>query len=475
MLGFKWLRWWIILVISLEFVFGYLWILQPIGFLGLIYLAWYGIYRFAGHKPHLRRFLTAILFALLLLPLGFYSSAATDAAWSLRHSSLFPVITVVTLIIISAIAVILSFCAKYNRITEKSMSLFLSLSIFVIVFSLYALTDTYLYNYSFGPYEYQPPLKTGDGWKVSTLEEERINSSIMDSVFQRVYNEELGVFKAIVIARNGRLVLESYHQLYNRNDLHFIASDVKSVISLLVGIAHDKGFITDIDEPIFDFFPEHSDLKSENKSRITIRHLLTMTSGFVWDEFTYTHKDPRDDLYQMSMSEDAVRFVLARNLEYEPGTYSEYITGNSFLLAAILKRAINTSVEDFAEIYLFEPMDIMDYEWESLRDGSSKTPIGLFMKTRDMAKIGQLVLNRGIWDGQQLVSEGWLADSTRPSEKSSRYGYQWWISNYTVDDRNIKTIEAHGYRGHALLHKSDLSQMSGWYFAKNDQPGHRLA
>lgn len=211
-----------------------------------------------------------------------------------------------------------------------------------------------------------------------------------------------------------------------------INSVTKSVISILIGIAIDKGFLKGVTQPISDFFP---DMKEEKKG-ITIEHLLTMSPGLDWPEFsTWGGR-----AMPMMNNKDWVKFILERKMIEKPGENMYYNSGASHLLSAILQMATGQKVTEFAEKYLFHPLGIKEYDWYSDSKGIVIGGFGLSLKSEDMLKIGKLMLQGGYWEGRTILSESWIGTSTSPKFlpyfKFGSYGYHWWV----LEDENSNKI-----------------------------------
>ncbi|MDD3894627.1 MAG: serine hydrolase [Syntrophomonadaceae bacterium] len=269
------------------------------------------------------------------------------------------------------------------------------------------------------------PQSTSDGWKTSVPSVQGLDPQIINNIYKEIDDNNLKV-DSVLIVKNGNLVAEKYFGTYTWDTPHQIFSDTKSITSTLVGIARDKGKIN-LDDKVVDFFP---DKKFENKDAvkdsIAVRDLLTMTSGIQWP-YSIT-----DALEEMMQSDSWVDFVLNRPMETKPGTVFNYNTGGMEVLSAILNNVNGMTEEEFAQQYLFGPLGITDYKWLKSPEGYSAGGTGLAMRPRDMAKIGQLMLQNGVWDGQQIVSADWVGEATTAKISSTSipgcgYGYNWWI------------------------------------------------
>jgi CubicO group peptidase (beta-lactamase class C family) len=294
-------------------------------------------------------------------------------------------------------------------------------------------------------YTYTVP-DANETWDTASLEDVGMNLQRITAAFNKLFDYEYGEIHSVLILKDDKLVLEEYFEgltdfgygdiiTYSRDQKHDLASATKSITSILVGIAIDKGFITSIDNPIIDYFPKYEGLIYDD---ITIRHLLTMTAGFEWNEHAYTYYDPRNILLQLIDSDDPVDFIFSLPMENTPGIKYRYNGACTNLLGEIVKRTSGSSLDDFSEEYLFGPLGISDFEWDKIGDLTYASG-GLDMRPIDLLKIGYLFLKNGIWDGDQIVTQNWISDSTSaqlyyPIGFGQNYGYQWWVGvkNYSA-------------------------------------------
>ena len=188
------------------------------------------------------------------------------------------------------------------------------------------------------------------------------------------------------------------------------------------------------------YFPEDADLRTPEKDAILVRHLLAMSSGIVWDE-DRPYTDPKNSEIQMIRAADPYRFVLEQPIATAPDKIWNYSDGSTQLLAGIVQRISGRRFADFAREALFEPLGITDYEWVAMPNGETAAASGLRLRPRDMARIGQLMLNGGEWDGKRIVSPEWLQESILP-RRSSSYGYQWWTGLSVIGEQVIERTKA---------------------------------
>jgi len=231
------------------------------------------------------------------------------------------------------------------------------------------------------------------------------------------------------------------------------------VASLLVGIALDRRHVS-LGDPVVKFFPEHSN--GPGWEKVTLRHLVTMSSGMQWDE-NRRWNDPRNDEPHLGSEVDPIKYVLSKPITAPPGTQWAYNGGSTDLLGAVIEKSSGKTFDAFAREALFEPLGIVDWEWKTYRNGKIAPAAGLRLRPRDAAKIGQLVLNRGAWNGQQIVATQWIVDSVAPRFQTIGYfgglffyGYQWWIGRTLADGKEVSWIAAQGWGGQRLYIAPEL-------------------
>ncbi len=220
---------------------------------------------------------------------------------------------------------------------------------------------------------------------------------------------------------------------------------------------------------MLSFYPEHSDLNGTQKAGITLQHMLTMSSGIPWDE-SVPYDDPRNSLNQQFYSEDPVRYLLEQPLTAPPGTTFIYNSGTTNVLGDIVRVASGQTLVEFAKQRLFTPLGIASYDWIGfpLAPHIAVASSTLYLRPRDMAKIGQLYLQGGVWNGDQIISEEWIAESTSehirvPSSSSpipgliNGYGYQWWRG--TFSNGGTETYFAAGWGGQFIFVLPDLDMV----------------
>nr|WP_320118251.1 serine hydrolase [uncultured Marinifilum sp.] len=251
---------------------------------------------------------------------------------------------------------------------------------------------------------------------------------------------------AYLIIQNGKLIHEEYWDNYATNSHSNIFSATKSIVSLLIGIAIDEGKIKSVDEEIGNYLPEFS---SEKSGQITIKELLTMSSGLDWNE---TYSSPTSITTQAYYGKHLREVSTHQKLIEKPGIRFRYQSGNTQLLAFIVEQATGETIAKYAERKLWKPMNAVEPALWSVdkKDGDEKSFCCFNTNARDAARFGQLVLNKGQWNGKQLISQDYIAEATSAAdyllneEKTAPlnfYGYQYWILPYK--GMNIPYMRGH--------------------------------
>jgi CubicO group peptidase (beta-lactamase class C family) len=287
------------------------------------------------------------------------------------------------------------------------------------------------------------------GWRTSPPETQGVNSTMLQEMDDYLVTQDLDLHSLLVI-RNGYIVYEDYpNSLYDVNRKHILHSVTKSFTSCLIGIAIEEGFIGSITDTVLSYFPDRT-IQNMNayKEAMTIEHLLTMTSGYDWDEWLYPYTDPRNDLIEMIVSGECTQFMLDHPVVDEPGTVWLYNTGVSYLLAALIYETSGLTPLEFAFQYVFGALGITDVYWTESPEGINYGGSELHLTPRDLAKFGFLFLHNGLWDSQQVVPGEWVSESTEIAVflgASLSYGYQWWVNS------QLQSYEAHGLYAQRLV------------------------
>ncbi|KEK22777.1 serine hydrolase domain-containing protein [Bacillus gaemokensis] len=252
---------------------------------------------------------------------------------------------------------------------------------------------------------------------------------------------------AFLVYQQGELTTKYYKTAECEHNLYKINSITKSILSMLIGIAIDKGYISGIHTPITRWISN----VPEEKSELTIYHLLTMTTGEDWKEFGNGVVFPNDFVE----SDDWIKYILQKPLIEETGTKMNYNSGSSHLLSYIIQTATGMTTEQFAKKYVFGPLQITEYEWQQDPQGVYVGGFGMKMRAKDLLKLGVLCLRNGYWNGESIISSNWIEKSRKGRfmtyEHVGAYGYHWWV----VDNKRFHipycTYFAMGYGGQYII------------------------
>ncbi len=328
-------------------------------------------------------------------------------------------------------------------------------------------------------HHYAVPEMTGDGWETASLDSENMDANLVCELFNRINDHAYQNIHSVLLVRDGKLVAEEYfpgldsngkYRVFTRDTLHTQQSVTKSVNSLLIGVAIDEHLIRSVDEKISTFFPEFA---GENKDKVCLSHFLSMTSGLAWDQETYPYSDPRNDGYRINHSNDPVGFLLGKPVVEMPGVKFVYSNGIAIVLGEIIHKVSGLRPDKFAAVHLFAPLGITAYDWKgTFADGTIHTGGGLYLRPRDMAKIGWLIANEGRWQEKQIVSEGWIRSSIKQQAPDRPYGYEWWLCPFKVRNQTIMSCRADGFGGQQIFVFPSLhlvAVFTGWSPGREEQ------
>jgi len=259
-----------------------------------------------------------------------------------------------------------------------------------------------------------------------------LHDEIIDAFLAAVDDGRYGNLHSTLIIIDGDTVLEAYFDGHRADERAPLYSVTKSFLSALIGLAIEDGSIPSDDAAIFVSFPEHQRLAVEDprKLKITIGHLLSMTAGFQWDELSNPYDDRRNDYQRYLASDDRIAFTLALPLRNEPGRRVTYCSPLSQILSSLLTRATGMTAAEYAQARLFAPLGIDDWQWSAHDRHTSVGEAGLYLRPVDMAKLGQLFLQHGEWQGEQILPDAWVDASVTSRGTANRwndYGYSWWL------------------------------------------------
>jgi CubicO group peptidase (beta-lactamase class C family) len=326
-----------------------------------------------------------------------------------------------------------------------------------------------------------PPEDIGDGLQTGSLEEANIDTQMISKAVGRIHNGKYGEVHSMLIFKDDMLVFEEYFQghryqwdapryhgelvQWDRTMYHQIMSCAKSVTSACIGIAIEKGYINSVNQSIFEYLPDYQEFNAGGKNKITIEHLLTMTSGLQWNEWNAPHGTAANDIDRLyfECADDPIYCVLERPLVSDPGESFTYNGGGLIILGEILKNATNIDIDEFSMKYLFDPLGIDSTTWSNFPNGVIETAGSLKIRPRDMVKFGVTYLEEGLWNGKRIISSEWVDKSSviynnnknikLPIEDSGKngYGYTWWISEVGKRSSKTKMYRANGWGGQVIM------------------------
>ena len=308
---------------------------------------------------------------------------------------------------------------------------------------------------------------TAEDWQIATQTQSAMEPQRLCALIDWLDELKEANVHSVLVIRGGKLVFEHYRTGADEGQCgppvgdvrfgpevwHSLCSVSKSVTSLLVGIALDHKLISSVNEPVYRYVPEYDDLRTPERERITLRHLLTMSSGLAWDEQTIPYTNPANSAIRMIAAPDPYRFAWEQQPVTPPGESYTYNSGSTELLGRIVQKVSGQRLEEFARSHLFAPLDIVDFGW--MRNGNTAAASwGLRLRPRDMAKLGQLVLAQGRWGERHIVSETWVRDALAPQIAGPQlyyYGYQWWLGRSLVHQQELVWAAAMGGGGQRIF------------------------
>jgi len=267
----------------------------------------------------------------------------------------------------------------------------------------------------------------------------------------------------------------AWHPYYHGSGLHSMQSVSKTVTSIIIGIAMTRGeFKARLDTPVLHYF-DVTKVKNVDarKQRMTLQHVLTMSTGLDWHEEDVPYDDPRSDSSLMEATDDWVQYVIDKPMAEEPGKRFNYSSGATELLPYIFKKETGQDLEEYGKKYLFTPLSI-DYYWKRTYLGVVDSEGGLYLRGEDLAKIGYLFLQDGMWKSKRIVSSDWVKQSLTPridAEEGMKYGYKWWL--YPRKDSQHFVWMAWGFGGQHLMvfpEEQLIVVFTGWQILSDEAP-----
>ncbi len=273
------------------------------------------------------------------------------------------------------------------------------------------------------------PLASFSQWAPQNL----FHPDSLEKVNLDVRNDKYGKLSSLIIYEGNRIIYEKYYGFTQASTLHQISSVTKSFTSIAVGVALEKGFIPSLDTKIYLYYPEYLHIFEQDtlKKEITIFHLLNQTSGFKWDEWSIHYSYAGNPLIELSQKHtEWIPLIINLPLDSKPGELFNYNSASSELLKDIIVRSSCQTFHDFVFENILKKLSITKYHWDVYPENGEPAWGGLSLSSRDMAKIGLLILNNGKWQSEAIVSEAWIKQSVNPIVNTGElsYGLHWWIT-----------------------------------------------
>lgn len=297
------------------------------------------------------------------------------------------------------------------------------------------------------------PREINDGWEISNPASEDMDELKLKKVYQQLQQDEnMWSVRSLLVFRNGKLLSENYFK--EDDDIstqHLIWSCTKQFIGVLTGIAVDQGFIESIDDPISKYLPV--EMKNHpDKASITIRNLITMQSGIGFENDGVTGQT---DKILRQLPDDILEFILDLPMIEEPGTVFHYNDGDPQIMSCLIQKITGMPTDEWADKVLFSKIGFDNYNWVRYKDGATFGGFGIETTPRELGKLARLVLNKGEWNNEQLVSTNWLDQMLIPqveSDITGGFGYYWWL----LPEKNIYFTWGHGGQFAFIVPNKDL-------------------
>jgi CubicO group peptidase (beta-lactamase class C family) len=350
---------------------------------------------------------------------------------------------------------------------------------------------------TFTDYDYRPPASIGDGWTVGNADTQGLSVDRLEDMMAAIRSGQYPIIDSIAIASRGQLVFdETIRVQLDEKDgwvgnidpsMHAQFSSSKSIASILIGIAIDRGEIGGVDVPYLSLFDYPSyDNWDDRKNQMTLDDVLTMRLGLQWDEWSVPYGDPNNAVVQFfRQNHDYSKGLLDLPMETDPGTLFAYNTIASISLGQAIENRNPLTVADFLQTYLLGPLSITRIDWTSTPTGLPDLGGGLYLHGRDMLKFGQLYMDDGLWNDQRIVSSEWIAASTQTytdlswNDPTTRdwqvdgYGYQWWTGHFERNGQNLDTFSTRGWGQQTVIVIPELELVIA--INSNDYDGHPSA
>lgn len=269
-------------------------------------------------------------------------------------------------------------------------------------------------------------------WKYEQPQNLGANAGLLLKLDEDIRANEFGDVHSLMIIKNDKVIFENYYNGFSRKDLHPLNRASQSVLALVYEPAFADASLQYSDK-IIDMFPEYTDIFDNipQKDKIEIKHLIEQSSGFNWDEWNFTTLAEDNRAEDMEQADDWVRFALSTKMIREPGMDFNFNSGHSIILSAILEKRLEGTLKEYVAKKLFKPLDISSFTWEETPTKILNTASGLHMTTKDMCKLGYLMLNEGEWQGRSILTTQGINALNIPVANSDYYrvGKNWFRFN----------------------------------------------
>ncbi len=332
-------------------------------------------------------------------------------------------------------------------------------------------------SWAHGAYRYRPPSPLEDGWQTATLGSAGMAEGPMEDLVRKILTTPMDAIdaphiNAVLIARHGKLVFEEYFHGFSRDRPHDVRSASKSLTATLAGAAIHRGRIT-LDAKVYAAFPgaqPPGDL-DPRAARMTLEHLLTMTSGLACDDWDGDSPGGEDRVQGQRDEPDWHRFLLRLPMVHEPGTHPAYCSVGMSLAGAMVARSTGLSIPEAFDRYLARPLAMSTYHTNLMPNGQAYGGGGLRLTARDFLKFGQLMLDDGAWHGRRILPQGWAQQATQKRytlghRRPEGYGYGWWLMEYQQGGRTLEAFYAGGNGGNYIIGIPELDLVVV-FFASN--------
>jgi len=316
---------------------------------------------------------------------------------------------------------------------------------------------TYFYARLSDNYDFTHPQVDTDVFGVTNPEEVLADTQPIQNLIQKIAIEDIPNIQALLLLQHENIIIEEYFYGFNANMVHDTRSLSKSFASTLIGIMIDQHYIEDLNQPILDFNSDFTDKTllnwDDRKKEITLKHLMTMSSGLAMNDFDEDSPGHEDKMYEQDVELNWYKYVLDLPMKYDPGTTSRYGTGGVNLLGSAIEDATQRTIEELVDEYLFGPLGIQNYYLNLSPKDDVYLGGGWHLRPRDLAKIGVMMNNDGKWQEKRILSSGWIrkALTVHTQIDGQDYCLNWWHFTISYNDKKYDVYHASGNGGQYLM------------------------